>query len=156
MAAPTTQTFAPRSGAAGQVVNRTNGKIIGSLGQWDRDSPATALPVPVFSSPADPTTGLVQPNKLLGLGDNKVTLTGFYNHNVTDATETGTTGMANGAYITVDLYDDDTALTGYQGVSGWVTNLRTGHNINNQVKPFSCVLEVDGAFPTGGAIAQDY
>ena len=151
----TAQTFTPQSGTYGRVhvVVSSTHYIVAGISEWKRSSTAAVIPIPHFESSSHATTGLVQANKLLGLGDNKVSLQGIYNTNATDQTETGTTYLTNGAYVTCDLFINRSSVKGYDSVVGWISNFEVGVNINNQAVTFSCTLEVDGVFPSYGTIS---
>lgn len=150
----TTQTFAPQSGVVGRIHVVVGGThyIVAGISEVKRSSSAAVIPIPHFESSSDATTGLVQPNKLLGLGDNKVSIQGIYNSNATHATETGTTYLTNGAYVTIDVFINRVLGKGYDTVNAWVSNYEVTISINNQPVGFSCTLEVDGVFPGYGTI----
>lgn len=151
----TSQTFTPQSGTAGRVhvIVSSVHYIVAGISEWKRSSSSNIIPIPHFESSSHATTGLVQPNKLLGLGDNKVSLQGIYNTNATDQTEIGTTYLTNGAYITCDLFINRSSTKGYDSVVGWISNFEVTVSINNQPVAFSCTLDVDGVFPSYGTVS---
>lgn len=149
----TDQTFAPTSGTAGDVRNFTTQKHLAGLTSWKRQGKAAPIPIPHFRSGSDVQTGTVQGRVLKGLGDNTVALEGIYNLDPTAQTETGTTGLTNGAYVSLDLVDSTTLNVGYPQVLGWITDFQHGTTINNQASSFTCTLTVDGVFPTWGALS---
>ncbi len=150
--ADTTQTLTPTSGTDGRVkLHGSPPTRLAGISEWKRQSKTTAMPFPHFESGAN-TDGLVQPGKLRGLGDTTVAITGWYNINVTDQTEIGTTGLDNGVYVALDLVVSKDIATGYSNVPGWITNFETGQKIDNQVCMFTATLDVDGVFPSYGPV----
>ena len=143
--------FTPMAGTAGRVKSGTN--TVAGITSWKRQSTAAAIPIPHFESSADVTTSTVQPNKLKGLGDNKVMIEGIYNTDATDGTEVGTPALTNGASVTLDLVVDKTGLKGYDGVSGFISEFSVTCQINNQATAFTATVEVNGVFPAYGAIS---
>lgn len=151
--ADVTQTFTPMSGTSGRVKKHVSSPVvIAGVSMWKRRSKATIFQIPHFESPADGTTGLVQPKKLRGIGDNLVDLEGIVNTNATDQTETGTTALTNGAAVALDLLVDRDGLKGYSNVTGWVSDFQLGTKINNEAATFTCTIEVDGVFPAYGSV----
>ena len=152
---PTSQTFTPLSGTSGrlQVTVSAVTYYVAGISEWKRQSTANIIPIPHFESSSHATTGLVQANKLLGLGDNKISIVGIYNTNATDQTEIGTTYLTNGAYVTCDLLINRTTTKGYDGVVGWVSNFEVTCTINNQATAFTCTIDVDGVFPSYGTVS---
>lgn len=149
----TTQTLAAYSGTDGRVKTHSGDVILAGIKSWKRNSQAAMIPLPNFESPADATAfPTVQPYKLKGLGDNTVDIEGFYNTNVTAATETGNTGIYNGAYVALDLYISRTLAKGYDNVIGWVSNFVVTNTIDNQAVSFTATISVDGPFPIYGTV----
>jgi len=148
----TSQTFVPTSGTDGRVLNQTGDVILAGISEWKRSSKVTPIPLAQFESGAS-ANGTVQPNQLRGLGDSTVTLTGIYNLDPTAQTETGNTGLEQGAYVTLNLVISKTIATGYQGVPGWITAFEVGQKIDNQACVFTATLTVDGVFPDYGAVS---
>lgn len=148
----TSQTFAPYAGTDGRVKTQAD-VIIAGIKSWKRNSQAAMIPLPNFESSADATAfPTVQPNVLKGLGSNTVDIEGFYNTDPTAATETGNTGIYNGAYVALDLYISRTLGKGYDDVVGWVSNFVITNTIDNQAVNFTATITVDGPFPIYGTV----
>lgn len=148
---PVTQTFAPTNGTDGRIKIVGNSNIIAGITKWDRDSKAEVTKYLHFESPADATTGLIQPLKGLGTGDNTVSIEGIYNLNATYATETGSTGITNGATVNVDLYISKANTAGYPSVTGIISNFKVGTSIGPDAVKFTATLEVSGLWPAFSA-----
>ena len=148
----TTQVFSPISGTDGRVKTHSGDVIIAGVKSWKRSSQAAMISVANFESSSDVATGTVQPNQLKGLGSNTVDVEGIYNINNTAATETGNTGITNGAYVALDLYVSRTAGKGYDNVLGWVSNFTVSNTIENQAVLFTATITVDGVFPAYGSV----
>jgi hypothetical protein len=149
----TTQTFAPYAGTDGRVKTSVGDVIIAGIKNWKRNSQAAMIPLANFESSADATAyPTVQPNQLKGLGSNTVDIEGFYNTNATAATETGNTGIYNGAYVALDLFISRTLGKGYDAVPGWVSNFVVTNTIDNQAVTFTATITVDGPFPIYGTV----
>lgn len=149
----TAQTLTPIAGTDGRVRNYDTQKIISGISKWSLQQTTTPLPYPHFESLTQ-ANGLVVPGKLRGLGDYKVNIEGWFNINVTDGTTvTTSTNFVNGSYILVDLLVSKTTSQGYGAVEGWVANLVTDVDVNNQVEKFTMTLEVSGPIPVFGVVA---
>ncbi len=149
----TTQTLAAVSGTDGRVRNVDTQKILSGISKWELQQTAAPLPYPHFESGVQ-ANGLVVPNKLRGLGDYKVNITGWFNVNATDGTPvTTSSNIVNGSYVTVDLINNKTGTAkGYANVPGWLTNIVTTTDVNNQVEAFTATLDVDGILPVWGTV----
>lgn len=147
------QTLAPTTGNDGRVINHENDTYLAGITEWKFTRSAGTIPIPHFEMSSD-ANGLPYPNKLRGVGDAKLTISGITNINPTDQTETGTTNLANGVYVTLDLVVSKTVAKGYQGVVGWVANFETGAKVGNEAQMFSCSIEVDGVPPEYGSITD--
>lgn len=149
----TTQTFAPYAGTDGRVKTHVGDVILAGIISWKRNSQANMITTANFESPADATAyPTVQPNQLKGLGSNTVDIEGFYNTNAVAATETGNTGIYNGAYVALDLYISRTLGKGYDDVVGWISNFTVSNTINDQAVQFTATITVDGPFPIYGTV----
>lgn len=147
------QTFAPANGTDGRVKTHVGSYILAGIKSWARNGDAAIIELPNYESPADGTTGLVQPNHLLGMGKNTVDIEGFYNTNATDATETGTTGITLGAVVALDLYISRTNASGYDNVVGTVSAFKVTSQAENQAVNFTATITVQGVFPTYGVVS---
>jgi hypothetical protein len=151
--ADVSQTLTVSSGIDGRVkkYDATTPVRIAGIYFWERQSTANVIRAPHFESAAN-ADGLVQPNKLRGLGDNKVSIRGYLNRHATDKTEGGTTALGNGVAVALDLMHSKTASTGYPNVVGFVSNFRVTCDINDKITEFSADVEVDGVFPLYGTV----
>ena len=147
-----TQTLSPTNGTDGRIRLTGNKNKVAGITKWDRDSKAEITKYLHFESPADSTTGLIQPLKGLGTGDNTVSIEGIYNTNATYATEGTTTGITNGANVTCDLYISKASTLGYPAVTGFISNFKTGSQIGPDAVKFTATLEVSGLWPAFGTI----
>jgi hypothetical protein len=147
------QTLAVTSGTDGRVKKHAASPVIlAGIKKWRRSGKTTVMRYPHFESSADVQTGTVQANILKGLGENSVSIEGVVNLSDTDQTETGTTGITNGAVVALDLVASKTLSVGYPNVVGVVSAFELGQEIENKVFEFTATVEVDGVFPTWGAV----
>jgi len=149
-----TQNYQPTAGTDGRV--RKHGSpptILAGVTKWERFAVTKAIPVKHFGAPADPATLTVQPRILKSLGGNKVRVEGNVNLDPADQTETGTTNLTNGVFVTLDLYGSKSEQVGYSNVAGLVTEFKLGQSPDNRIFPFSAEITIDGPFPAWGDVA---
>lgn len=148
------QTLDVNQGTDGRVkLHGASPVILAGVYKWMRKGKTNVIRFPHFESGADLQTSTVQANILKGLGENSVDIEGYVNLSATDQTETGTTGITNGAVVALDLMSSKTLSKGYSNVVGIVSNFQLGQEVENKMHIFSCTVEVDGVFPTWGAVA---
>lgn len=147
------QTLTPTQGTDGRVkIHAASPIVVAGITSWKRAGKAAVMRTLNFESSADVATGLVQANILRGAGENTVQLSGIVNLNTTDQTETGTTGITNGAYVYLDLLGSKTLGKGYANVPGYISSFELGQEVENKVFLWSATLDVDGVFPTWGTV----
>lgn len=144
--------FVPVSGTDGRVVSQ--GSAVYGIKSWKLSKKTAIIVIPHFESDVDTTQyDTVWPDNLAGLSGATVTFEGQANTDPTDATDSGTPEISNGAVITVDLYESKDSSFGYEGLIVRISDFDPGTNVDNQPASFTASGTIRGICPRSATIA---
>lgn len=134
-------TFTPVSGNDGRV--KSDGVAVAGLAKWDITKTTAKVVIPHFESDTD-GDGNVWPSLLRGLSGATGSANGQVNTDATDATDSGTPGLSNGLFVTLDLILVKGTPWGIPDLPVFIDQITLGSDINNQASPFSFNFTVNG------------
>jgi hypothetical protein len=134
--------YAPVSGNDGRVKKGTT--AVAGLNKWSMVKKTTAIKNFHFESPTDADGLLWLGTVLRGTSEANVTFSGSVNTDATDATDSGTPGLSNGLYVTMDFILVKATPWGFLGISVFIEQVSIGTGIGQEAATFEGSGDVVG------------